>query len=166
MARRICFFLDAHRCWRQVKVTDHRAAADFAECMRDLCDVYYPEVERIRVVMDNLSTHSAASLYATFPAPEARRILRRLEFHYTPKHASWLNMVEIEIGILKCQCLDRRIDNKEFLVSQIQAWQQRRNSSGDRIKWMFTTEKARQKMVRAYPAPAASCCIAKESKSL
>jgi DDE superfamily endonuclease len=78
--------LDAHCCWRQVKVTDHRAAADFAACMRDLCDVYYPDAERIRLVMDNLSTHSA-SLYATFPAPEARRILRRLEFHYTPKHA-------------------------------------------------------------------------------
>jgi DDE superfamily endonuclease len=134
-------FLDAHRCWRQVKVTDHRAAADFAECMRDLRDVYYPNAERIRVVMDNLSTHSAASLYATLPAPEARRILRCLEFHYTPEHASWLNMVKIEIGVLKSQCLDRRIDNKQFLVSRIQSWQQRRNSSGERIKWMFTTEK-------------------------
>lgn len=155
-------FLDAHRSWRQVKVTEHRAAGDFAACMRDLCDVFYPDAEKIRVVMDNLSTHSAASLYVSFAAPEARRILRRLEFHYTPKHASWLNMVEIEIGVLKSQCLDRRMDNKEFLVS----WQQRRTSRGEKIKWMFTTEKARQKMSHAYPDPTTLCCKVKESKPL
>ena len=102
-------FLDAHRSWRKVKVTDQRTAADFAACMRDLVDVHYPEAELIRVVMDNLSTHTPGALYEAFPAPEARRILRRLEFHYTPKHASWLNMVEIEIGVLRGQCLDRRI---------------------------------------------------------
>lgn len=91
-------FVDVHRPWRKVKVTDQRAARDFAQCMRDLADIHYPKAEQIRVVMDNLSTHSPGALYEAFPAPEARRILRRLEFHYTPKHASWLNMVEIEIG--------------------------------------------------------------------
>ena len=94
-------FLDVNRPWRKVKVTERRAAEDFAACMRDLADVHYPEAERIRVVLDNLSTHSAGALYQTFPADEARRVLRRLEFHYVPKHASWLNMVEIEIGVLR-----------------------------------------------------------------
>ena len=102
-------FLDAHRPWRKVKVTDQRTIRDFAECMRDLVDIHYPKAERIRVVLDNLSTHSPGALYEAFPAPEAHRVLRRLEFHYTPKHASWLNMVEIEIGVLRSQCLDRRI---------------------------------------------------------
>jgi hypothetical protein len=101
-------FLDVNRPWRKVKVTERRAAEDFAACMRDLADVHYPGADRIRVVLDNLSTHSAGALYQTFPADEARRILRRLEFHYVPKHASWLNMVEIEIGVLAGQCLDRR----------------------------------------------------------
>src|SRR6202051_5424136 len=96
-------FLDAHRPWRKVKVTDHRAAEDYAHCMRDLVDIYYPDAPVIRVVLDNLSTHSAGALYDAFPAPEARRVLKRLEFHHTPKHASWLNMVEIEIGVLRSQ---------------------------------------------------------------
>ena len=134
-----------------MKVTDRRAAEDFAACMRDLADVHYPQAERIRVVLDNLSTHSAAALYQALPAPEARRILRRLEFHYTPKHASWLNMVEIEIGVLRSQCLDRRIDSRQMLVHQIAAWQRRRNASGARINWMFSTDKARTKMRRVYP---------------
>src|SRR3712207_1483517 len=107
--------LDAHRPWRKVKVTDRRTAEDFAQCLRELVDVYYPRAERIRVVMDNLSTHTPGSLYETFPAAQAHRILRRLEFHYTPKHASWLNMVEIEIGVLKSQCLGRRIEDRERL---------------------------------------------------
>jgi transposase len=147
-------FLDAHRSWRKVKVTDRRAAEDFAACMRELADVHFPEAERIRVVLDNLSTHSTGALYQAFPACEARRLLRRLEFHYVPKHASWLNMVEIEIGVLRCQCLDRRIATQEQLESEIAAWERQRNSSGARIKWMFTTEKARAKMGRAYPVPA------------
>ena len=104
-------FLDVNRPWRKVKVTERRAAEDFATCMRELAEVHYPEAERIRVVLDNLSTHSAGALYQTFPADEARRVLRRLEFHYVPKHASWLNMVEIEIGVLASQCLDRRIES-------------------------------------------------------
>ena len=122
-------FLDAHRPWRNVKVTERRAAADFAECMREISDVHFPKAEKIRVVMDNLSTHSPSALYQAFPPAEARRMLRRLEFHYTPKHASWLNMVEIEIGVLRSQCLDRRIDNRKRLVSEIAAWQRQRNNS-------------------------------------
>ena len=146
-------FLDVHRPWRKVKVTESRAAVDFAACMRELADVHFPKAERIRVVLDNLSTHSAGALYQAFPPGEARRLLRRLEFHYVPKHASWLNMVEIEIGVLRSQCLDRRIDSHQRLVSEIAAWERQRNTSRARIKWMFTTEKARTKMGRAYPKP-------------
>ena len=145
--------LDVHRSWRRVKVTDSRAAVDFAACMRELCDVHFPKAERIRVVLDNLSTHSAGALYQAFPAAEARRMLRRLEFHYTPKHASWLNMVEIEIGVLRSQCLDRRIATKARLIAEVAAWERHRNASGARIQWMFTTYKARAKMGRAYPHP-------------
>ena len=148
--------VDAHRPWRKVKVTEQRTARDFASGMRELVDVDFPEAERIRVVLDNLSTHTPGSLYEAFPAAEAHRILRRLEFHYTPKHASWLNMVEIEIGVLKGQCLDRRIDNREELEREIAAWERQRNPAGAHLKWMFTTEKARTKMGRAYPRPAAA----------
>jgi transposase len=145
--------LDVNRPWRKVKVTDSRTAIDFAICMRELVDVDFPAAKRIRVVLDNLSIHSAGALYQAFPACEARRLLRRLEFHYVPKHASWLNMVEIEIGVLRGQCLNRRIATKEQLVAEIAAWQRQRNASGACIKWMFTTEKARAKMGRAYPKP-------------
>jgi transposase len=144
-------FLDAHRPWRHVKVTDQRTARDFAECMRELVDVHFPQADCIRVVLDNLSTHTAAALYQTFPPGEARRVIRRLAFHYTPKHASWLNMVEIEIGVLRTQCLDRRIDNRQHMETEIAAWQHRRNASDARINWMFSTEKARTKLARAYP---------------
>ena len=143
--------LDVHRPWRKVKVTERRAARDYAQCMRDLVDIHYPDAEIIRVVQDNLSTHSAGALYQAFPPAEARRILRRIEFHYTPKHASWLNMVEIEIGVLRGQCLDRRIDDPKRLRREITAWERQRNAARSRIKWMFTTDKARAKMGRAYP---------------
>ena len=157
-------FLDVHRPWRKVKVTDSRAAVDFAACMRELADVHFPKAERIRVVLDNLSTHSAGALYQAFPPAEARRILRRLEFHYVPKHASWLNMVEIEIGVLRSQCLDRRIGDRQQLISEIAAWERQRNAARARIKWMFTTEKARAKMGRAYPlAGTAKTSSVKES---
>jgi transposase len=146
-------FLDVHRPWRKVKVTASRAAVDFAACMRELTDVHFPKAERIRVILDNLSTHSAGALYQAFPAAEARRVLRRLEFHYIPKHASWLNMVEIEIGVLAAQCLDRRIASIEQLAAETAAWERQRNTAGARIKWMFTTEKARANMGRAYPQP-------------
>lgn len=144
-------FLDAHKSWRRVKVTDHRASGDFAECMRELVDVDYRDADIIRVVLDNLSTHKPAALYETFPPEEARRILRRLEFHYTPKHASWLNMVEIEIGVLRTQCLDRRIGERAKLESEVAAWERGRNLSGDRIQWGFTVGRAREKMGRVYP---------------
>ncbi len=144
-------FLDAHQPWRAVKVTDHRASGDFAHCMRDLVDTHYPHAERIRVVLDNLSTHQPGALYEAFPAPEAHRLLRRLEFHYTPKHASWLNMVEIEIGVLRSQCLDRRIGERSRLEAEVAAWEQQRNAAGACITWMFTTERARNKLARLYP---------------
>jgi transposase len=147
---------DVHRPWRKVTVTERRTAQDYAERLRELVDVDFPDAARIRVVQDNLSTHTPGSLYETFPAAEAHRIRERLEFHYTPKHASWLNMVEIEIGVLKGQCLDRRIDNRAELEREIAAWQRRRNASGARVAWMFTTEKARAKMGRAYPKPNAA----------
>jgi transposase len=159
-------FFDVHRSWRKVKVTARRAAEDFAVCMRELADVYYPKAERIRVVLDNLSTHSAGALYQTFPACEARRVLRRLELHYVPKHASWLNMVEIEIGVLAGQCLDRRIDSREQLAAETAAWEHQRNAARARIKWMFTTKKARAKMGRAYPKLQATSGQIKESNPL
>jgi transposase len=143
--------LDVHRPWRKVKLTERRTAEDYARCIRDLVDIHYPDAETIRIVQDNLSTHSAGALYQTFLPTEARRILRRVEFHYTPKHASWLNMVEIEIGVLRRQCLDRRIDDPKRLRREITAWERQRNTARSRIKWMFTTEKARAKLARAYP---------------
>ena len=150
---RLFVFLDVHRPWRKVKVTASRTALDFAACMRDLADVHFPKAARIRVVLDNLSTHSAGALYQTFPAEEARRLLRRLEFHYVPKHTSWLNMVEIEIGVLAAQCLDRRIESIKQLAAETAIWEQQRNAVAARVKWMFTTEKARAKMGHAYPRP-------------
>jgi transposase len=149
----VFMFVDAHRGWRHAKVTDRRASCDFAECMRDLVDEHYPNAERVRVVLDNLSTHTQAALYETFEPAEARRILRRLEFHYTPKHASWLNMVEIEIGVMVAQCLDRRIPDKKTLVSEVAAWERRRNAQQARIKWLFDVTLAREKLGRLYPAP-------------
>jgi len=149
----VFMFVDAHRPWRHAKVTDQRTNRDFAECMRELVDEHRPNAERIRVVLDNLSTHKPASLYEAFAPEEARRILRRLEFHYTPKHASWLNMVEIEIGVMVSQCLDRRIPDKATLVSEVAAWQHRRNTEKARIKWTFTVERARAKLKRSYPQP-------------
>jgi transposase len=145
--------VDANRSWRKVKVTDRRTSQDFAICMRELVDVDYPDADKIRVAMDNLSTHTASAIYQTFAAAEARRILKRLEFHYTPKHASWLNMAEIEIGVMRRQCLDRRIDNRELLETEIRAWERRRTKSGAQIRWMFSTDQARTKMAKSYPTP-------------
>lgn len=152
--------LDAHRSWRTVTLTDRRTAVDFAARLRELVDVHYPAAERIRVVMDNLSTHSLGALYEAFPAPEARRILHRLEFHFVPKHASWLNMVEIEIGVLRGQCSDRRIADRARLEQEVAAWERRRNAEGARIQWMFTAERAREKMAHAYPQPSLSLTAA------
>jgi len=149
----VFMFVDVNRPWRHAKVTDRRACTDFAECMHDLVDVHYPDAERIRVVLDNLSAHTPSALYQTFEPAEARRILSRLEFHFTPKHASWLNMVEIEIGVMVDQCLDRRIPDKATLVREIAAWERRRNAERARIRWMFTIDRAREKMGHAYPRP-------------
>ena len=149
----VCMRLDANRPWRKVKVTARRTAIDFAVCMRELADLHYPKAERIRVVLDNLSTHSAGAFYQAFPAEQARRLLRRIELHYVPKHASWLNMVEIEIGVLAGQCLDRRIESYPRLTAEVAAWEKQRNGAQARIDWSFTTEKARTKMGRAYPRP-------------
>ncbi|MHB8877171.1 MAG: IS630 family transposase [Myxococcaceae bacterium] len=157
----VFMFIDTHRPWRHAKVTDRRASSDFACCMRDLTDKHYPDADSIRVVLDNLSTHTPAALYETFAPEEARRILRRLEFHYTPKHASWLNMVEIEIGVMVKQCLDRRIPDKETLVSEVSRWEARRNKDGARIKWLFTVERAREKLGRSYPTPAGTKALRK-----
>lgn len=144
--------IDRHRNWRHVAVTDRRTNADFAEQMRQLVDDHYPQAEVIRIVMDNLSTHKPSSLYETFAPVEARRILRRLEFHYTPKHASWLNMAEIEISAIVRQCLDRRIGDKATLEREVLACVNERNAAGATIRWMFSLDDARLKMARAYPA--------------
>jgi transposase len=150
----VFMFIDVNRPWRHAKVTDQRTALDFADCMKDLVDVHYPQAQQIRVVLDNLSTHSAGALYERFTPTEARRILDRLEFHYTPKHASWLNMVEIEIGVMVGQCLDRRIPDKATLVAEVANWERRRNDEKARINWMFTIDRARVKLRRAYPMSA------------
>lgn len=147
----IFLFFDRHRGWRHAKATTRKTAVDFAECMRELVDVHYPDAEVIRLVLDNFSTHSAASLYKTFPPQEARRILRRIEFHFPPAHSSWLNMVEIEIGVMNRQCLDRRIPNMNILRQELRAWQNQRNEKSATIKWMFDVDKARAKLSRGYP---------------
>lgn len=149
----VFMFVDVNRPWRHAKVTDRRTCVDFAECMRDLVEVHYPDAERIRVVLDNLSAHSAGALYQAFEPAEARRILTKLEFHFTPKHASWLNMVEIEIGVMVAQCLNRRIPDQTTLVRQIAAWERSRNREKAKINWMFTVDRARAKLGRAYPLP-------------
>ena len=146
--------LDAHAPRRYTTVTARRTAVDFAEWLRDLVDVHYAGTERLRLVLDNLSTHTPAALYEAFPPAEARRVLRRLEFHYVPKHASRLNMVEIEIGVLSAQCLDRRIPDMPTLDHEVDAWTRARNAAGARIRWMFGIEQARGKLGRAYPAVA------------
>ena len=146
-------YVDAHRAWRHVKVTKQRTAYDFAQAMRDLVDLHYPKASMIRVVLDNLSTHRAKNLYEAFEADEARRILRRLEFHYTPKHASWLNMVEIEISVLSRQCLSRRIPNIQTLTREVAAWKRHRDASGAKLKWMFDVQDARAKLGASYPIP-------------
>ena len=136
---------------RHVEVTDQRTALDWAYQIRDLVDVHYPHAERITLVMDNLNTHTGASLYKAFEPKEARRILDKLEFHYTPKHGSWLNMAEIELRILSRQCMDRRIPDQETLKKEISAWQEKRNVIARPMEWRFTTEDARIKLKKLYP---------------
>lgn len=140
-----------HANWRHVKVTDQRTAADFAECMRDLVDAHFPQAEVIRLVVDNLNTHSKASLYAHFPPEEAHRIARKLEFHYTPKHGSWLDMAEIELAVLGRQCLNQRIPDQDTLSALVAAWELERNEAQATIRWVFTTADARIKLEHLYP---------------
>lgn len=138
--------------WRHVELTERRTAADFAQQIRALVDVHYPAAELIAVVLDNLSTHSPAALYQAFPPEEARRILRRLEFHYTPKHGSWLNMAELEFSVLGRQCLDRRIPDPDTLRHEIATWEAARNAARATVQWRFTVAHARTKLHRLYPA--------------
>ncbi len=138
--------------WRHVEVTDRRTKQDFAYCMKSLVDVHFPLAKIIRVVIDNLNIHTPAALYETFEAKEARRILKKLEFHYTPKHGSWLNQVEIELSVLSRQCLERRIPNKETLKQEIAAWEESRNQARATVAWRFTTTDARAKLQRLYPS--------------
>ncbi len=137
---------------RHVEVTGRRTAEDFAHQMRALVDTHYPEAEVIAVVLDNLSTHSPAALYRAFPPAEARRILKRLEFHYTPKHGSWLNMAELEFSVLDRQCLDRRLPDQAALRREIAAWEAKRNAARTKVRWRFTVTEARTKLHRLYPA--------------
>lgn len=138
--------------WREVKVTAQRKKVDFAELLRDLVDKHFPQAERIRVVLDNLNTHNPSALYEAFSPTEARRILRKLEFHYTPKHGSWLNMAEIEISILSRQCLKQRIPSLESLGNLVALWTAERNRQVARIDWTFDLTNARTKLARLYPS--------------
>ncbi len=137
--------------WRHVKVTDQRTALDWAHCMRELVDVHFPEAERITVVLDNLNTHTPAALYAAFEPAEAKRIWDKLEFHYTPKHGSWLNMAEIELSVLSRQCLERRIPDQATLIREVAAWEAERNALQATVHWRFTTADARIKLKHLYP---------------
>jgi hypothetical protein len=148
----VFLFCEPLRGQRWVTVTAQRTRADWAHQIKDLVDVRYPEAERIVLVMDNLNTHSPASLYEVFPPAEAKRLADKLEIHYTPKHGSWLNMAEIELSVLSRQCLDRRVPDMATLAAEGAAWQERRNATGGPIDWRFTTEDARIKLKKLYPS--------------
>ena len=136
---------------RYVKVTQRKTKSDWAAFIKEIADDYYPHAQKIRLVMDNLSTHKPSALYETFSPEEAKRIWDRFEFIYTPKHGSWLNMAEIELHVLMSQCLNRRIDNLEIMKKEVIAWQQDRNNKKATIKWQFTNNKARIKLKKLYP---------------
>lgn len=143
-------FFQPQAGWRHTKVTQHRKQADFAECMRELVDVHFPHAQVIRVVLDNLSTHSPAALYEAFAPAEALRILKKLEFHYTPKHGSWLNMAEIELSVLVHQCLNRRLPDMVTLQREATAWELARNHQHAKVRWCFSVTDARTKLARLY----------------
>lgn len=138
---------------RTVKVTDRRTAVDFAEVLRELSDVHHPKAVKIVLVCDNLNTHTPASLYAAYPPHEARRLAERFEFHFTPRHGSWLNMAETELSVLQRQCLNRRIESRPLLESEVAAWERERNRRHRRMDWHFRTSDARIKLKRLYPVP-------------
>jgi hypothetical protein len=145
-------FFDPHRGWRKVFVRERRTKIDWAHCIREILDVHYPDAIKVRLVLDNLNTHTGASLYEAFPPEEARRLLQRLEFHYTPKHGSWLNMAEIEIGVMNRQCLNRRIDNRQVVANEVAAWEEQRNQDEATVQWTFTVSDARVKLSKIYPS--------------
>jgi hypothetical protein len=140
------------RGWRHVQVSARRTRQDYARCVQQLVDVYYPAAKKIRLVQDNLNTHDGASLYETFSPGQARRILNKIEFHYTPKHGSWLNMAETEIRIMNGQCLDRRLDSQVKIAQEVVAWERMRNVQKARIHWTFTLAAARRKLRKLYPS--------------
>lgn len=142
---------DPRRGWRQVRISDRRTRLDWAGCVQELVDVHYPDAERIVLVLDQLNTHSPASLYEAFPPSEAKRLADKLEIHYTPKHGSWLNMAEIELSVLQRQCLNRRFRNRMTLEAEVAAWVVGRNEETANIDWRFTTDDARIKLKRLYP---------------
>jgi transposase len=144
---------DPHRGWRHVTVSEHRTKLDFAGWLKELVDVHYPTVETIRLVTDHLNTHTPAALYEAFAPAEAHRIARKLEWHYTPKHGSWLNMVEIELSVLASQCLDRRIPDLATLEEVTSTYTTRRNADHATVQWRFTTKDARTKLDHLYPVP-------------
>ena len=138
--------------WRHVKVTDPHTAKDFAHCLRELVDVHFPKAVVISVVMDNLNTHTPAALYEAFPPAEARRLLRKLDFRYTPKHGSWLNMAEIEFAVVSKQGLNQRLPTQEIVRRTTETWETQRNALQATVKWRFTIAKARRKLQRLYPS--------------
>jgi len=137
---------------RHVRVTERRTRKDYAECLRELVDVYFPQAPKIRLVQDNLNTHDGASLYEAFPPEEARRILDKIEFHSTPKHGSWLNLAESEISIMNGQCLDCRLESVAAVAEKVAPWEEARNAKGIRVHWTFTVAAARQKLKKLYPS--------------
>jgi hypothetical protein len=148
-----------HLGWRQIAVTEHRTAVDFAHALRELVDGQFPQAERIVLVLDNLNTHTPAALYQAFAPAEAWRILERLEWHYTPKHGSWLNMAELELSVLARQCLARRIPDAATLQTEVTSWVAARNAEGLTISWHFTQEDARQRLHWLYPHPTSDTFI-------
>jgi len=150
--RNLFLFLEPLAGWRHVQVTQRRTKKDWACCMKQLVDEFYPDALRIRVVLDNLNTHNPAALYEVFEPAEARRLLDKLEFHYTPKHGSWLNMAEIKLSVLTRQCLDRRIPDATTLCQEVDAWETERNIKATKVNWRFTTQDARIKLKRLYPS--------------
>jgi hypothetical protein len=150
--RNLFLFFAPLLAWRHVKVTHQRTRVDFADCMRDLVDVHFPSADLVRVVLDNLNIHNPAFLYEVFEPQEAKRILDKIEFIYTPKHGSWLNMAEIEFSVLIRQCLSQRIGEEITLVTEIEAWQEKRNMSEATVDWQFTTDDARIKLKKLYPS--------------
>ena len=137
--------------WRDVKVTDQRTAVDYAQVLKELSDTHFPQASKIVLVQHNLNTHKPASLYEAFPAAEARRLVERFEWHYTPKHGSWLDMAKSELSVLSSQCLDRRIPDKDTLTKEVAAWRNQRNKNHTKADWQFNTADARIKLKRLYP---------------